>query len=45
LADDPSRHVHELRIQHQKLTHVRKNWGGGLTLCRTSCAGRAPADN
>jgi hypothetical protein len=26
-ADDPNRHVHELQIQHQDLTHIRKGWG------------------
>jgi hypothetical protein len=26
-ADDPNRHVHELQIQHQNLTHIRKEWG------------------
>jgi hypothetical protein len=26
-ADDPNRHVHELQIQHRKLTEIRKGWG------------------
>jgi hypothetical protein len=26
-ADDPNQHVHELQIQHQNLTHIRKKWG------------------
>jgi hypothetical protein len=25
--DDPNRHVHELQIQHQNLTHIREEWG------------------
>jgi hypothetical protein len=26
-ADDPNGHVHELQIQHGKLTEIRKGWG------------------